>query len=154
MRREIMNLKKVEKNLTDLLNKKMGLDFKYKTEDGLLVASCDLKVYDRERPAICTLWIFEAGTAIFSFLFDKIPYTALTLDTAAKFNSEVTFLKATVTSGMLNILHEAYIVEEKSLPDYVKGILGVLVSQDVKNYLEGLLLLCDSNPENNPEVAS
>lgn len=142
-----MNLKKVEKNLTDLLNKKMGLDFQYKTEDGLLIASCDIKVYDRERPASCTLWIFESGSAIFSFLFDKVPYTALTLDAAAKFNSEVTFLKATVTSGMLNILHEAYIVDEKVLPSYVKGILGVLVSNDVKNYLEHLLLICDSNAE-------
>ena len=28
----IMNLKKIEKNLTDLLNKKMGLEFTYKME--------------------------------------------------------------------------------------------------------------------------
>ena len=149
-----MNLKKVEKNLTDLLNKKMGFDFQYKTESGLLIGSCDLKIYDRERPASCTLWVFESGPAIISFLFDKIPYTALTLDMAAKFNSEVSFLKATVTSGMLNILHEAYVVDEKILPDYVKGILGVLVSQEVKKHLDGLLLLCDSNPENDEEVQS
>lgn len=139
-----MNLKKAEKSLTELLNKKMGLNFEYKTEDGLLVASTDLSLYGREKPASCTVWVFEGGSIIFSFLFDKIPYTAITLDSVSRFNSEVSFFKATLASGVLNILHEVYMVEEKSLPDYVKGILGILTSDEVKKHLENLLFLCDS----------
>ena len=81
---------------------------------------------------------------LFSFLLDKVPYTALTLDTISKFNTEVAFFKATIGSGMINVLHEAYFVDDKGLSDYVKGILGILVSNDVKKYMENLFFLCDS----------
>lgn len=138
-----MNLKKTEKNLTDLLNKKMGLEFTYKTEEGLLLANCNISLYGREKPITCNLWIFEAGSVLISFLCGEAPYTARALDAASRFNSEVTFLKATVMSGVLNILHEAYVVEEKLLPAYVKGILGVLVSDEVKKNLEELLQACE-----------
>ncbi|MBQ7912737.1 MAG: hypothetical protein IJ308_03210 [Clostridia bacterium] len=138
-----MNLKKTEKNLTDLLNKKMGLEFTYKTEEGLLLANCNISLYGREKPITCNLWIFEAGSVLISFLCGEAPYTARVLDAASRFNSEVTFLKATVMSGVLNILHEAYVVEEKLLPAYVKGILGVLVSDEVKKNLEELLQACE-----------
>ena len=79
---------------------------------------------------------------LFSFIPEKAPYTARVLDAAARFNSEVTFLKATVMSGVLNILHEAYAVDEKLIPAYVKGILGILVSDEVKKNLEDLLEAC------------
>lgn len=140
-----MNLKKAEKNLTELLNKQMGLNFSYKTEDGLLVASCDINLFEREKPVACTIWVFDSGSVVFSFLLDKVPYTALTLDSVAKFNSEVSFFKATMTSGVLNVLHEVYAVDDKLLPDYVKGILGALVSNGLKKHMENLFFLCDSN---------
>lgn len=139
----IMNLKKIEKNLTDLLNKKMGLEFTYKMEEGLLLACCNLTLYGREKPITCNLWIFEAGSVLMSFLCGEAPYTAHVLDATARFNSDVTFLKATIMSGVLNILHEAYAVDEKLLPAYVKGILGILVSDEVKKSLEDLLLACE-----------
>ena len=142
-----MNLKKIEKNLTDLLNKKMKLDFTYKTEEGLLLATCNLTLYGREKPITCNLWIFEAGSVLISFLCGKAPYTAYVLDTAARFNSDVTFLKATIMSGVLNILHEAYAVDEKLLPAYVKGILGILVSDEVKKNLEELLHACEEETQ-------
>ena len=138
-----MNLKKIEKNLTDLLNKKMGLEFTYKMEEGLLLACCNLTLYGREKPITCNLWIFEAGSVLMSFLCGEAPYTAHMLDATARFNSDVTFLKATIMSGVLNILHEAYAVDEKLLPAYVKGILGILVSDEVKKSLEDLLLACE-----------
>jgi hypothetical protein len=139
-----MDLKKAEKNLTELLNKNMGLEFNYKTESGLLVAACDISLYEREKPIACTIWVFEGGSVLFSFLLDKVPYTALTLDTISKFNTEVAFFKATLGSGMINVLHEAYFVDDKGLSDYVKGILGILVSNDVKKNMENLFFLCDS----------
>lgn len=142
-----MNLKKAEKNLTELLNKQMGLEFSYKTEESLLVASCDIGLYEREKPIACTIWVFESGTVIFSFLLDKVPYTAITLDTVSKFNSEVAFFKATMTSGMLNVLHEVYSVEEKQFVDYVKGIFGIMASNDLKKNMENLFFLCDSAAE-------
>ena len=137
-----MNLKKIEKGLTELLNKNMNLDFKYKSQEGILLATTDLILYGRETPVSCTIWIFEAGSVLFSFIPEKAPYTARVLDAAARFNSEVTFLKATVMSGVLNILHEAYAVDEKLIPAYVKGILGILVSDEVKKNLEDLLEAC------------
>ena len=142
-----MNLKKIEKNLTDLLNKKMELDFTYKTEEGLLLATCNLTLYGREKPITCNIWIFEAGSVLISFLCGPAPYTAHVLDTAARFNSDVTFLKATIMSGVLNILHEAYAVDEKLLPAYVKGILGILVSDEVKKNLEELLHACEEETQ-------
>ena len=143
-----MDLKKAEKSLKELLNKQMELNFSYKTETGLLVASSNLTFYKREKPVACTIWVFENGAVILSFLIDKVPYTALSLDTVARFNSEVSFFKATMTSGVLNVLHEAYNVEEKQLPEYVKGILGVLTSNGLKKHLENLFFLCDSSEEN------
>ena len=140
-----MNLKKIEKGLTELLNKKMNLDFEYKTEEGILLATTNLSLYGREKPVSCTIWIFEAGSVLLSFIPTKAPYSARVLDSAARFNSEVTFLKATVMSGVLNILHEAYAVDEKLIPAYVKGILGVLVSDEVKNNLEDLLQACEED---------
>ena len=142
-----MNLKKIEKNLTDLLNKKMELEFTYKTEEGLLLATCNLTLYGREKPITCNIWIFEAGSVLISFLCGPAPYTAHVLDTASRFNSEVTFLKATIMSGVLNILHEAYAVDEKLLPAYVKGILGILVSDEVKKNLEELLRACEEETQ-------
>ena len=142
-----MNLKKIEKNLTDLLNKKMELEFTYKTEEGLLLATCNLTLYGREKPITCNIWIFEAGSVLISFLCGPAPYTAHVLDTAARFNSDVTFLKATIMSGVLNILHEAYAVDEKLLPAYVKGILGILVSDEVKKNLEELLHACEEETQ-------
>jgi hypothetical protein len=142
-----MNLKKAEKNLTELLNKQMGLEFSYKTEDSLLVASCDIGLFEREKAIACTVWVFESGTVIFSFLLGKVPYTAMTLDTVSRFNSEVAFFKATMNSGTLNVLHEAYAVEEKQLTDYVKGIFGIMVSNDLKKNMENLFFLCDSAEE-------
>lgn len=142
-----MNLKKIEKNLTDLLNNKMNLKFTYQTEEGILLAKSDLSLYGRKEPISCTIWIFEAGSVLISFLCGKASYTARVLDAASRFNSEVTFLKATIMSGVLNILHEAYAVEEKLVPAYIKGILGVLVSDDVKKYLEYLLEACEEKEE-------
>ena len=138
-----MNLNKIKKNLTDLLNKKMGLEFTYKKEDGLLLASCSISLYGREKSVTCNLWIFEAGSVVISFLCGEAPYTLRVLDSTARFNSEVTFLKATIMSGVLNILHEAYVVDEKLVPVYVKGILGILVSDEVKQNLEELLSACE-----------
>lgn len=141
-----MNLKKIEKNLTDLLNNKMKLEFTYQTEEGLLLATCNLSLYGREKPITCNLWVFENGSLIISFLCGEAAYTARLLDAASRFNSEVTFLKATIMSGVLNILHEAYVVDEKLLPAYVKGILGVLVSDEVKKHLESVLEACQAEP--------
>ena len=121
----------------------MGLEFTYKTEKGLLLANSNLTLYGREKPITCNFWIFESGSVIISFLCGEAPYTAHVLDAAARFNSDVTFLKATVMSGVLNILHEAYVVDEKFVPAYVKGILGVLVSDEVKKNLEDLLCACE-----------
>lgn len=139
-----MNLKKIEKSLSELLNKKMNLDFTYKTEEDILLANVSLNLYGRENPVTCNLWIFEGGSMIMSFLFGKVPYTVQVLNAASSFNSEVTFFKATIMSGVLNILHEVYVVDEKMVAEYVKGMLGILTSDDVKVHLEALLQVCDA----------
>jgi len=142
-----MNLKKIEKGLQELFNKKMGLEFNYKTEDGLLEARQDLYLRGRQQPVDCTFWFFEGGAAVFCFRFDKIPYTVTTLDYLNKFNRDVSFLKANISSETLSLLHEAYIVDEKNAVEYAKGIVGVLVSDEVGKALQPLLDICDRHLE-------
>lgn len=140
-----MNLKKIEKGLQELFNKELGLNFTFKTEDGVLEARQSVCLYGRSRPVDCAVWFFEKGSAMFSFHFGKMPYTADTLAELLKFNRDVTFLKGTVSSDNLVVMHEVYVVDEKNAAAYAKGIFGVLVSDEVTQALKQLLDICDAH---------
>lgn len=137
-RREFMNFKKVQKELTDLFNKKMGLEFTYKVEDDILEARQNLTLYGRQNPVECTLLFFNSGAALFSFVLDEMPYSVEALDCLTKFNREVMFFKASIGAERLTLFHEVYLIDEKNIVDYVKGIIGFLVSDEVEKRLKPL----------------
>ena len=141
-----MNLRIVERDIKRFLNKELGLDFEFERKDDRLRATNELTLRGHDDNIYVAIDMYESGSFVVDFVFDKLEENPQTLALINEFNRNSVWLTAMIRDdGYLVLRYNVMAGTVDDLAGNIRGIMNQLTTDKIGAVLKPLTQLTQSD---------